>query len=393
MRLLPEGEPVRNKAVLPSNRSLEYALDKQKTWELAASLGIRVPSSVVLARGGQVAPPGGFPVVLKPLHSKLIIQGSLQTIEVGIARDDAERMRWLDRWLPHTAVQQQQYVSGLGVGVEFLYAGGRKLWHLVHERVHESPLTGGASTYRRSIAPDDRTIATAQRLMDALAWHGVAMVEFKRDENGELWLMEINPRLWGSLAVAIDAGVDFPGGLLRLATGQDPGRQPRYRYPYYTRDLRSDVDWMKANLRADHRDPLLLTRPRLRSALEYLRPVIGKESWDHFDIHDLGLSVWLVRQTLSDQTRVVSNKLRSRRLDRRVRQHHREVLGQLKACRDDVRSVLFLCYGNMCRSPLAELLCKRRLPALTVASQAWAAVSCLSARRTSWRLEHLWACP
>ena len=57
--------------------------------------------------------------------------------------------------------------------------------------------------------------------------------------------------------------------------------QPRYRVGYYTRDLRSDVEWFKANIRADHRDPLLLTRPVLPSFIELVRPLIGRESWDH----------------------------------------------------------------------------------------------------------------
>ena len=59
-----------------------------------------------------------------------------------------------------------------------------------------------------------------ERLLTALNWHGVAMVEFKIDATGQHWLMEINPRLWGSLALSIDAGVDFPLGLLQVARGE-----------------------------------------------------------------------------------------------------------------------------------------------------------------------------
>src|SRR6185369_324392 len=56
-----------------------------------------------------------------------------------------------------------------------------------------------------------------------------------RGADGESWLMEINPRLWGSVALPIDAGVDFPAGLLLLATAQAVPPQPGYRVPYYTR--------------------------------------------------------------------------------------------------------------------------------------------------------------
>ena len=119
----------------------------------------------------------------------------------------------------------------------------------------------------------------AERLLTALKWHGVAMVEFKMDARGQYWLMEINPRLWGSLALSIDAGVDFPAGLLQIACGQQLAAQPQYKIHYYTRDLRTDIDWLKSNLRADPQDPLLHTKSRSFSFLELLRPLTGRESW------------------------------------------------------------------------------------------------------------------
>ena len=98
-----------------------------------------------------------------------------------------------------------------------------------------------------SIVPPPGMLRDAEKLLIALHWHGVAMVEFKLDGQGQYWLMEINPRLWGSLALSIDAGVDFPMGLLQISRGQQPAAQPPYKAPYYTRDLRTDVDWLKSN--------------------------------------------------------------------------------------------------------------------------------------------------
>jgi predicted ATP-grasp superfamily ATP-dependent carboligase len=60
------------------------------------------------------------------------------------------------------------------------------------------------------------------RLLQSLKWHGVAMVEFKVDpRDNEPKLMELNPRFWGSLALAIHAGVDFPYLLYRMAMGKE----------------------------------------------------------------------------------------------------------------------------------------------------------------------------
>lgn len=73
----------------------------------------------------------------------------------------------------------------------------------------------------------ERTI----NLLDAFGWSGVAMVEYKVDErSGEPVLMEINGRFWGSLQLAVDAGVDFPRLLAEINLGGKPPRTRSYRF-------------------------------------------------------------------------------------------------------------------------------------------------------------------
>ena len=67
------------------------------------------------------------------------------------------------------------------------------------------------SVYRESVAADPDLVRRSRALLDAFGWCGVAMVEYKLDERtGTPYLMEVNGRFWGSLQLAIDAGVDFP---------------------------------------------------------------------------------------------------------------------------------------------------------------------------------------
>src|SRR5690606_10547094 len=152
--------------------------------------------------------------------------------------------------LRNTNVQEQEYIDGIGVGVECLYDHGRCVWSFVHERIHELPLTGGGSSYRRSLAAAEKYTRPAHLPLDSLRWHGVAMVEFKLTKEGLLVLMEVNPRLWGSLALPVDCGVDFPLGLLKLAQGKQVPPQAPYKVGYFSRNVESDVMWMKENLRA-----------------------------------------------------------------------------------------------------------------------------------------------
>jgi predicted ATP-grasp superfamily ATP-dependent carboligase len=60
------------------------------------------------------------------------------------------------------------------------------------------------------------------KLLHHLDWHGVAMVEFKKDETDNRYkLMEINPKFWGSLELSYRCGINFPY-LAYLLAKQEP---------------------------------------------------------------------------------------------------------------------------------------------------------------------------
>ncbi|GAC1652207.1 MAG: hypothetical protein NVS9B15_12700 [Acidobacteriaceae bacterium] len=361
-------DDVYRRAVLPPTESLRHALDKERTLHLAYELGLSVPARELVDHNSP--PPKQFPVVLKPTQSKhTMADGTSRDYRVTIARDEEQWRSALKNDYAGIAVQQQTYVAGKGVGVELLYEHGERRWVFCHERLHEMPLTGGGSSYRKSIEAAPELVAQADRLMQALNWHGVAMVEFKMAVDGKAYLMEINPRLWGSLALGIDAGVDFPSGLLALATGSALGPQPKYRIGYRTRNLARDSQWIKANLRADHTDPLLLTRPRVAALAEYVRPLLGSESWDFFDRHDLGVSfrniAEVVRSNVAPIPRALASQMEKKYLYWSQKQF---INGLTRIPAGSERSILFLCYGNICRSPFAEALAKKHMPGFAIAS-------------------------
>jgi protein-tyrosine-phosphatase/predicted ATP-grasp superfamily ATP-dependent carboligase len=369
LRALDEDDPLRRKAVLPSNSALDIALDKEKTRALAQGLGVPAPQSRLITAPSEIGEGRQFPLVLKPSRSKVMAGGELRTLAVAIVKNETQRQEQLRQWLPLTPVLEQRYVSGTGIGIEFLFDQGKKIWHFAHQRIHEYPLSGGASSYRRSIAPPAPLLRDAEKLLGMLGWHGVAMVEFKMDARGEYWLMEINPRLWGSLALSIDAGVNFPLGLLQVARGRECAPQPEYK-SLYTRDLRTDISWLKANLMADPQDPLLLTRSRAMSFVELLRPLTGRERWDHFDWRDLGITGRTLGLAFADQLRPLLRRTRNWRTRRRWLAHHRAVLARL-AQSGGPKKILFVCYGNICRSPLAAGLAGQQLPQVEIQSSGF----------------------
>lgn len=361
-------QALRVKAVLPSSEALLLATNKESVWQLAQRFGIPVPQSIIASAVSIPRLPFNFPVAVKPIHSKQVAGSRILDQRVAYARDEGV-LREILAASPSSSFQVQKLVRGRGVGIELLFVNGNPVRHFAHERVHELPLTGGGSSYRRSIAAPAELLAHSIALLKALGWHGVAMVEWKVDPQAGAALIEINPRLWGSLALAIDAGVDFPRDLLSVALGQTLPLQKPFRLNYYTRDLIRDLDWQITNFRANHADPQLLTRPRLASLLELLRPLLGGESWDFFDRSDLkpttsGITTYIGKKWNSFTSKI-RRRLRSRTF---VRATHPAVVGRLAANPAPIKDLLFLCYGNICRSPAAELAARNLLAKHTVSS-------------------------
>jgi predicted ATP-grasp superfamily ATP-dependent carboligase len=139
---------------------------------------------------------------------------------------------------PFPIVQERIPPGGeaLGVGVLMNRASEARA-SFAYRRLREYPVSGGPSTLRESIR-DDALRETAERLLSALGWTGVAMVEFKVDpRDGRPKLLEVNPRFWGSLNHAIVSGVDFPWLLFRLAVEGDVPTVREYEVGVRSRSL------------------------------------------------------------------------------------------------------------------------------------------------------------
>ncbi len=245
--------------VCPAADAYESCVDKHGLLQRAAELRVDVPRSQLVENvAARAEPPAGFsyPVVLKPRRSRFLVEGRWQTAEVRIADDAEGWRRWRDDPGLRGGCLVQEFVPGHGEAVFLLCEQGEPRVHFAHRRLREKPPGGGQSVLRESIEPDPRLLDWSERLLRDLRWHGVAMVEFRRAPDGRAVLMEINPRLWGSLQLALDAGIDFPGLMLDLHRGQPlPRSSPRLGVR--TRWLLGDLDHLLICLR----------RPALRRQL------------------------------------------------------------------------------------------------------------------------------
>ena len=274
-------------APLPSDESLRVAFDKQATIGLAASLGIAVPRTIVLSNPSDVAAVRSrltYPAVIKPRCSEyLMADGGMTKGGPPVycfGPDDLEAAYLsVHRRAPSPLIQE--FIPGEGYGISALYDRGRPRALFAHRRLRMIQPTGSGSSLRESVAPPPDMAEAARTLLEALSWHGVAMVEFKRDaRDGRPRLMEINGRFWNSLPLAVASGVDFPFLLYTLAVeGKCPERFD-YRIGVRCRWLAGDVQHLVRVLRGRPAGWTDSYPSRLRTVLDFLKPA-GRDL--HYD--------------------------------------------------------------------------------------------------------------
>lgn len=210
------GAQLGARTLLPSSESFRIASNKALTFEHARKTGIPVPRTDAVSRWTEFRPP----LVLKHVRAGAFVAHTPAAAASRINELNGTRDQYL----------VQDYVEGRnGFGYFGFFWHGKEVAYFMHERLVQFPKEGGPSVVARSIA-DDELRQLGKALLESLNWHGVAMVEFKRsDRDGRLYLMEINPKLWGSLDLAIASGADFPVWIARaIVDGSLPASSGEY---------------------------------------------------------------------------------------------------------------------------------------------------------------------
>jgi protein-tyrosine-phosphatase/predicted ATP-grasp superfamily ATP-dependent carboligase len=341
-------EPLARFCLLPDDVYFVCS-DKLQTYNLALQEGVAVPRQRVVGSIEEAlacASDFGYPAVLKPKQSVANQNPNVRQV-VRKARNERELLVLAKEMTADQDVLVQENFIGRGVGVEILCKDGEILTAFQHERVHE-PMMGGGSSYRKSVALHDEMYAATSRLMKALRYTGVAMVEFKHNHASDQWLMvEINARFWGSLPLSIAAGLDFPAYLYQMLLEGRTEFPRAYRVGMYSRNWSKDMEWFIANLRADRTDPLLQSRPLWSVLLEFNNILFLRERSDTLARDD-------PRPAWVDLAQYSSEKaFRILKLLRVYRQIEQRRLVRLYR---SATTVLVMCYGNICRSPFAASL-------------------------------------
>jgi len=348
--------------VAPTRRGFEVTNRKNETLDLARACGIRVPETLLVeARAGLNvgAVPFAYPLVLKPVVSHSA--GRIERNSVRLVRSPDELSQRLPQMLEACPVLVQEFCPGHGLGVSVLASNGTITAAFQHLRVHEPP-EGGAGSYRQSVPLTPELLEGVTRFCEALQWDGPAMFEFKQAGQHERpVLMEVNGRFWGSLALAIGAGVDFPRLLYEAAVLGQTTRVFTYRVPYFARHTIRDLRWMYANARTPANRPDLLRVPWSRVAAEAANMVRGREAFDLEWLSDPmpAIAGWsgFAREAAGDVLLRIRRGIRVRKARQRMTRLRRSA--RLPEQIGRARSILFVCQGNINRSAVAEQALRR----------------------------------
>jgi protein-tyrosine-phosphatase/predicted ATP-grasp superfamily ATP-dependent carboligase len=356
----------------PPPAIVQRVLDKAITLSIAQQCGVPVPTSAKIPRAADLEPALAtmrFPIIAKPGDKSRKSAHDFKTRTFASA--DEMRAVFATQTRFGEGLLFQSYHGGQGVGIELLLSKGKIVTAFQHRRLSENPPSGGVAVVAIAEAVDPTLLAYSARLLRALEWDGVAMVEFRHDSaTGETALMEVNGRFWGSLPLNTVAGVDFPLYAWQLSQGITPA--PPSSYPIGLR-----VRWTAGALeRAGHvfaelPEDRISFGNALRQLAADFAPGVKSATWSWSDplpaVQEVAtvLKRWLkdavkfvLRAIIPSSLLAIVKDSRLLTADRRATYIKRRFLRSVGASRvvslpPRIESVIFVCHGNIMRSAAA----------------------------------------
>src|SRR5579863_797415 len=266
--------------VLPTYDRILSAHNKDRWEPVARALDIAVPRTMAIDDLRSENPDVSslsYPVLIKPKQGG----GGWAIRQVDSPeglRKFLEPSSYLGR--PWHRFFIQEKIIGETLCVAMLFCNGKYRAKTTYRQIRDYPVNGGQATLRISIR-DEVAESGFKRLLEKFNWHGVCQADFVVDKNTRVpYLIDINPRFWGSLVQGIASGVDFPYLVYRIAMEGDIEQTNSFESGVMTR-------WLGGVLMTFF--PLLKkSRNKLRFVKEFFLPGPKQVMYDDFSIKDPG---------------------------------------------------------------------------------------------------------
>jgi predicted ATP-grasp superfamily ATP-dependent carboligase len=256
---------------LPPEGAVARALDKVELLAVAARAGLPPPETITCRGRGEAraaATALGYPLILKPARSLVSAGSELRHRNAVVVEDDEGLVREAERLGSPMLVQR--FVAGTVLSCSGVVVGGA-LRAFAVARYHRTwPPQAGPSSFSETIPPPDDVTTRIESLLLELGWEGIFQVQLLELEAGRLATLDLNPRVFGSLALPIAAGANLPLVWCDWVLGRQGGPQVTARAGVRYRWEEGELRHVLKELRAGHiRRAGSVLRPRRRVVHAY----------------------------------------------------------------------------------------------------------------------------
>jgi predicted ATP-grasp superfamily ATP-dependent carboligase len=203
------------------------ATDKAALAEHASAAGLMTPPTALVPAANIDSGEISFPAVVKPLRSEMPVGGAFRHTTARRVETLAE-LRSAVEDLPESVGLVQPYLPGRLAAVSGVFWDGEMICAVHQSSSRTWPVDCGTISYAETVAPDRELERAAARLLLSFGWRGLFQLQFI-ESGGERYLIDLNPRIYTSLALAVAAGSNLPAIWVDLLLGRRPPSSDGYR--------------------------------------------------------------------------------------------------------------------------------------------------------------------
>ena len=211
---------------IPSFDTLNLVSDKWSLFELSREAKFGYPKSYLLNKDFNLNDKDlKYPLLLKPRNGAggigiKLVESKNELINI---LQGHEKEKYTHNYII------QEYIKGVDIDLSVFCLNGKILAYTEQQPIFKEK---DSFSFGKIIELVDHpeVLKFGKKLLSSLNWSGVAHIDFIQKENsGEIFMIDFNPRYWGTLIGSIVGGVNFP--LLSCYTAQGNSFEvPEYKH-------------------------------------------------------------------------------------------------------------------------------------------------------------------
>jgi predicted ATP-grasp superfamily ATP-dependent carboligase len=215
--------------------------NKNNTMKVCMNNGIPCPTTLLGAKSidDVISSDLKYPIVVKPCTGYGAIGfkkvNSLDDLKKLFARGDDTSLYVFQEYIPQTELQYECAM--------FIDNDNQVKTSCVFSKNRWFPINGGSSTLNITTDRQD-IIDSCTKLLQTINWRGAADIDLIQDpRDGKAKIMEINPRVSGSVKITFEAGTNQAKQMLELLYGEEVTKYEKYKIGQRLRCSQTDLLW------------------------------------------------------------------------------------------------------------------------------------------------------